>query len=110
MEGSNDTQKLVDDTRTLAEDSRQVIDDVQRLYDRMRDEGSIADHYEDNPFAVLAAAAGAGYILGGGLFTPFTKRILKIGMKGLVIPLASAQIKHLTSAGHPSELPFEGER
>lgn len=108
MAGENDTQRLIDDSRTLMNDSKQVFNDVQQLYDKMRNQGSIGEYYQRNPYTVLAAAAGVGYVLGGGLFSPFTKRILKIAMKGMIIPIAGSQIKNLSAAAHPSEAPFEG--
>ena len=110
MAGDNDTQRLIDDSRTLVDDSKQVLGDVQRLYNKMRTQASIGEYYQDNPFAVLGAAAGVGYVLGGGLFSPFTKRLLKIAMKGMIIPVASAQLQNLSSAAHPSELPFEEDQ
>lgn len=103
MAGENDTQRLIDDSRTLMNDSKQVFSDVQRLYDNMRQKGSIGEYYQENPYAVLAAATGVGYVLGGGLFSPFTKRLLKIAMKGMLIPIASSQIKNLTANVNPSE-------
>ncbi|QDG53160.1 hypothetical protein FIV42_21155 [Persicimonas caeni] len=107
MAADNDAQRLIDDSRTLMNDSKQVFDDVQQLYDNMRNKASIGEYYQENPYAVLAAAAGVGYVLGGGLFSPFTKRILKVAMKGMLIPLASSQIKNLTANVHPSEGPYE---
>ena len=44
-----------------------------------------------NPYGTVAAALGIGYVLGGGLFTPLTARIvrlgLRIGMRLAVLPL-----------------------
>ena len=107
MAGDNDAKRLIDDSRTLMDDSKRVIDDVQGLYERMRSQGTLGEYYQDNPYAVLAAAAGAGYILGGGLFSPFTKRLLKIAMKGMVIPVASAQIKSLAANAQGGEFPMD---
>lgn len=103
MAADNDAQRLIDDSRTLMDDSKRVFNDVQQLYDNMRAKGSIGEYYQENPYAVLAAAAGVGYVLGGGLFSPFTKRLLKIGMKGMLIPIASSQIKNLTANVNPSQ-------
>lgn len=108
MAGQNDAQRLIDDSRTLIDDSRRVADDVQNLYDKLRTGGSLGEYYQKNPYAALAAAAGVGYVLGGGLFSPFTKRLVKFAMKGMIIPIASAQIKNMTAAAQGGELPFEG--
>jgi hypothetical protein len=109
MAGQDDAHRLIDDSRTLVDDSKRVAQDVQQLYDRLRNQGALGKYYQDNPYAVLAAAAGVGYVLGGGLFSPFTKRILRIAMKGMIIPVAGSQLKNLTAAAHPSEAPFEGQ-
>lgn len=34
-----------------------------------------------NPYTMMAAAAGSGYILGGGLFSPLTARIVDLGLR-----------------------------
>lgn len=90
------------DSRALMEDTRRLADDVRQIYDTVRTEQLIGKYYEKNPYAVLATAAGLGYVLGGGLFTPFTRRVLRIGMKALVLPVAAAQIRSLTQG--PSAL------
>jgi hypothetical protein len=108
MAGQNDRQRLIDDSRHLMDDSKKVFDDVQQLYDNMRNKGSLGEYYQQNPYAMLATAAGVGYVLGGGLFSPFTKRVLKLAMKGLVIPIAGSQFKNLSASGHASHAPAEG--
>ncbi|MFB6264400.1 MAG: hypothetical protein ABEL76_12380 [Bradymonadaceae bacterium] len=73
------------DAPTSGDDASPVAD-VSRL----------REYYDENPYAVLAAAAGAGYVVGGGLFTPFTKRLLRIGMKAVVVPATLSQLEELT--------------
>ena len=34
-----------------------------------------------NPYGTVAAAIGIGYLLGGGLFSPLTARILRVGLR-----------------------------
>lgn len=81
-------QQLLDETRQLADDAR-------HLYSSLREDNPLAYYYERNPYAVLAAAAGAGYVLGGGLFTPFTRRLLRIGLKTMALPVAASQLREL---------------
>lgn len=59
-------------------------------------EGAMQKYYHSNPYAALAAAAGLGYLVAGGLFTPFTRRMLKMSMRALVIPVAIKQVKSMT--------------
>jgi hypothetical protein len=49
-----------------------------------------------HPYLVLAAGVGVGYVLGGGLFTSFTGRVLRWGMRHWfrlgVVPLLEAEL------------------
>ncbi|HEY2731948.1 MAG TPA: hypothetical protein VGK52_18530 [Polyangia bacterium] len=46
---------------------------------------------EAHPVATLATALGLGYTLGGGLFTGFTARLLRLGLKlGVQLALVPA--------------------
>jgi hypothetical protein len=51
-----------------------------------------------NPFLMVAAAAGVGYVLGGGLFSPLTGKMLKIGMRAAIIPFVKSQLAGLAGA------------
>lgn len=57
---------------------------------------TVGQVYRRNPYVVLAGAAGLGYLLAGGLFSPFTRRILRMGMRAMVLPLAATQLKQIT--------------
>jgi hypothetical protein len=50
-----------------------------------------------SPIASVLVAAGIGYVLGGGLFSPLTKRALKIAMRLAVVPLVKGQLAGLVS-------------
>jgi hypothetical protein len=34
-----------------------------------------------NPYAMIAAAAGSGYVIGGGVFSPVTARLVGLGLR-----------------------------
>ena len=55
-----------------------------------------------NPYGTVAAALGIGYVLGGGLFSPLTGRIVGLGMRiGLrlaVLPLLKRELSELAQA------------
>lgn len=84
-------------TQQILEDTRHIADDAQQLYNRIREDNPISYYYDKNPYAVLAAAAGVGYLLGGGLFTPFTRRLLRVGLKVMALPAAASQLRELAS-------------
>lgn len=79
----------------IVEETQKLANDARHLYDTVRTENPIGYYYQKNPYAVLAAAAGVGYILGGGLFTPFTRRLIKVGFKTMALPIAAAQLREL---------------
>ena len=41
----------------------------------------LTEKVEKNPYAMVGAALGLGYVVGGGLLTPTTMRLLKLGFK-----------------------------
>lgn len=62
-----------------------------------------------NPYGMVAAALGVGYVLGGGLFTPLTARLLRVGVRLAMLPfvkdelmgMAEAAMHGFTSASDP---------
>jgi hypothetical protein len=94
---------LDDAGRTLGERVDRVGDTAREAWTRTRDtvsdlrgaidlEGRAARH----PYGTVAAAIGIGYVLGGGLFSPLTARIVKLGLRvGLrlaVLPLLKDEL------------------
>jgi hypothetical protein len=65
----------------------------------LRDAIDVEGRTTRNPYGTLAAALGLGYVLGGGLFTPLTGRIvgagLRIGIRLAVLPLLEAEVLRL---------------
>ena len=55
-----------------------------------------------HPIGMVCAALGVGYVLGGGLFSPFTARLLKIGIRMAIIPLVKSQLS-ATAGAQPGE-------
>jgi hypothetical protein len=51
-----------------------------------------------NPIAMVCAAAGVGYLLGGGLFSRTTARLLRYGLKAALIPLVKSQLDGILGA------------
>jgi hypothetical protein len=59
-----------------------------------------------NPIGMVLAAAGIGYVLGGGLFSPMTSRLLKIGVRLALVPVIKSQLGAIAGEvrthAHPS--------
>ena len=91
--------KMVDEARAFGSSlSSQAQQFTETLDLRVR--------VQRNPLGMVLAAAGIGYVLGGGLFSPLTGRLLKIGMRLALVPVIKSQLGAITSdvrtAGHPS--------
>ena len=79
------------------------------MWDRTRDSVSdisnaldIQGRVQRNPYGTVAAAVGIGYVLGGGLFSPLTSRIvglgLRIGLRLAVLPMLKQEMAELVES------------
>jgi hypothetical protein len=50
---------------------------------------------------MMAAGLGIGYLLGGGLFTPLTKKLVRVGLRVAILPLVRGPL--MTVAGAASQ-------
>lgn len=91
--------------------TRETVNDLK---ERLDIDGRVAR----NPYGMLAAAVGVGYVLGGGLFSPLTARLvgfgMRIGLRLAAIPFLENELRGLTESvlnGESSEEQGqEGER
>ena len=74
--------------RSWESGSRQVSHTAEQVWDRTRDSFSdlgdaldIKGRVDRHPYGTVAAAVGIGYVLGGGMFTPLTARIVRLGVR-----------------------------
>ncbi len=66
-------------------DARGAVSDLGDLFD-------VKGRVNRHPYAMVAAAAGVGYVLGGGLFTPLTGRILRLGVRLAALPFVKDEL------------------
>ncbi len=100
-----EVERVRDDAARLWSDVRELADGVARALDLER-------RARENPWAVVGAAAGLGFLLGGGLFRPVTNRLIRAGLRLAVLPVARAQIERLVGgapAGAADEEGYEEE-
>lgn len=70
--------------------------DLQGLVSDVKDKKILQRYYVDNPYIVLGVAAAAGYVAAGGLFSPFTRRLVRIGMRAVFLPVALSKLSDIT--------------
>jgi len=98
-----------DGTKKLGKRIEKVGHTAEHVWDRTRDSVSDLTHSLDipgrvqrNPYGTVAAAVGIGYVLGGGLFSPLTARIVRLGVRiGLrlaVLPLLKQEMAELVES------------
>src|SRR5688500_541361 len=53
---------------------------------------------ERHPYAMIAAAVGVGYLLGGGLFTRTTAQLFRLGIRLAALPLVKDELFGMAEA------------
>lgn len=76
-----------------------ICSDVKGILSEVREKKILERYYADNPYVVLGIAAATGYVVAGGLFSPFTRRLVRIGMKAVFLPVALTKIADITKQG-----------
>jgi ElaB/YqjD/DUF883 family membrane-anchored ribosome-binding protein len=69
-------------------EARGAVTDITQTLD-------IGGRVQRHPYAMLAAAAGIGYVLGGGLFTGLTGKLLRIGVRLAALPFVKEELFNL---------------
>lgn len=68
------------------ENVKELAKDANSALNGLSDAVGLTEHVEKAPYAMIGAALGVGYVVGGGLFTPTTARLIRMGMKLAAIP------------------------
>lgn len=65
----------------VLEKAAELAKDANSALNGVADAVGLTEKVEKNPYAMVGAALGVGYVVGGGLMTPTTMRLLKLGFK-----------------------------
>ena len=97
------TKKLGKRIEKVGHTAEQVWDRTRDSFSEMGDALDIKGRVNRHPYGTVAAAIGIGYVLGGGLFTPLTGGIVRlgvrIGMRLAVLPLLKQEVAELVEGG-----------
>ena len=69
--------------RSVAELANDLGSTAAELYERL----DLPRQMRDHPYRTLAMAAGIGYVIGGGLFTPLTPTLVRVGARAALVPM-----------------------
>jgi hypothetical protein len=78
-------KKAVEEARAFKEAFAAQASSISRSID-------LRGRVQRNPIGMVAAAAGVGYLLGGGFFSPMTARLVRYGLRLALIPLVKSQL------------------
>ena len=91
-------QGAMDHGRRMVEEARAFKEAIGNQADSFTRAVDLRGRVQRNPLGMVLAAAGVGYLLGGGLFSPLTGRVVRIGLRLALIPLVKSQLANI--AGH----------
>lgn len=82
----------------LGEQLQELAHNANSALNGVADATGLTEKVEQSPYAMVAAALGVGYVLGGGLFTPTTMRLLRMGAKLATIPMVRDRLLDVAEA------------
>lgn len=77
--------------QTLVSEVRATVEELKATVD-------LRGRVERHPYGMVAAALGVGYVLGGGLFTAFTGRLLRLGLRAAALPMVKEELMSMAEA------------
>ena len=90
------------DENWVSESANKAWDRTRGAVSELKRAAAIEERVNRNPYGAVAAALGIGYVLGGGIFTPLTSRIvalgLRLGIRLAVLPMLKDEISVLADA------------
>ena len=78
--------------------AQQLVDDARGAVRQIGSALDLGGRVQRHPYGMILAAMGVGYILGGGLFTPFTSRMVRLGLKLAALPLVKDELIGMAEA------------
>ena len=98
MEESNGrAERVINQTRVLNEDVKGLASELGAAAKELRARADLGPVVQEHPFRTVLIAAGVGYVLGGGLFTPLTGTLVRVGARAMLLPFLRSQITNLAA-------------
>jgi hypothetical protein len=95
-EGNGGAPTFGDRARKVSHSAEHAFERARDGVTELRDTLDLPGRANRHPYGTVAAALGIGYVLGGGLFSPLTGRIvglgLRVGLRLALLPLLKDEI------------------
>jgi hypothetical protein len=82
----------------LGESAQAFLSNAQGAAADLADAIDLKGRVDRNPYAMVGAALGVGYVLGGGLFTPLTGRIFKLAVRLAAVPFVKDELMSMAES------------
>lgn len=102
QESNGRAERVLRHSRALQSDARELANDLAEAGREIRSKVDLSKSVQAHPFRAVLIAAGVGYVLGGGLFSPLTRRLLRVGSRALIVPIVRGQIESLLVGQQPA--------
>src|SRR5437868_4245118 len=76
----------------MKDEAAHLVGDVQNVWNEVSERLDIEGRIERNPLGTVLAAAGVGFVLGGGIFRPLAARAIGMGLRFALLPLLKDQL------------------
>lgn len=100
--GDNGSQTLGQKVDYVSHSAEQAWSRTRDAFSDLKGTLDLDGRVRRHPYGTLAAAVGVGYVLGGGLFSPLTARLLglglRIGMRLAVLPFITDELSGLVES------------
>lgn len=101
-------EKIGEAATKVRDATQQGVDAAVTKGSELLETSGIADQTRKHPYPMVAAAFGLGYVAGGGLFSPTTRRVLELGVKLLALPPVREKLLDVAEAAVDAALAQTG--
>jgi ElaB/YqjD/DUF883 family membrane-anchored ribosome-binding protein len=90
-------ERVIEHGRALREDARGLASELSAAAQEIKAKMDVSQSIQAHPFRAVLVAAGVGYVLGGGLFSPLTGTILRVGFRAMLVPMLKGQLENVVA-------------
>jgi hypothetical protein len=100
VESQDKQSGAVEHASKMVDEAKEFTGAISETVNSFSESIDLRGRVQRAPVAMVSAAFGIGYLVGGGLFSPMTRRLLKTGLAAAILPFVKRQLS--TMAGSPT--------
>lgn len=101
IDGGYEGEGAFEHGRRAVDEARQFKRALGSQIDELGKKVDLAGRVQRNPVGMVAAALGVGYVLGGGLWSPLTGKLLRVGLRLAILPVIKSQLAAFAATEQP---------